>query len=111
MKLNGPEEQGKEGAKLLIWEEEEEPHVVRFMYDTEDQHQINFESVPPADAASVNNTPSNCPLTLEVQKQRVRFYILCVGIKSKGQTSISNQHGIKHIRGKYPVRWGIDKIM
>lgn len=110
MKLNGPEEQGKEGAKLLIWEEEEPPGM-RFMYYTEDQHQINFESVSPADAASVTNTLSNCPLTLEVQKQRVRFYILCVGIRSKGQTSISNQHGIKHIRGKYPVSWGINKIM
>lgn len=100
MKFNGSEEQCKEGTNLLIWEEEEEVPVVKFMYYTEDQHQINFKSVPPADAASVNNTPSHCPLTLEVQKQRIRFYILCVRIKSKGQTSISNQYGIKHIRGK-----------
>lgn len=57
--------------------------MVRFMYYTENQYQVNFECVPPADVTSVNNSPFNCPLSLEVQKQRVKFYIVCVLNKPK----------------------------
>lgn len=73
-----------EGAKFLIWEEEERLPEVRSRSYRENHHQINFECVPPASAPSVNNPAFNCPLPLEVQKQRVRFYTFCVGIKAKG---------------------------
>lgn len=55
-----------EGAKFLIWEQEVGTPVVKFMYYRENQHQINFEYVPPAEAPSVNNPPFHCPLPLEV---------------------------------------------
>lgn len=50
--------------------------MVRFMYYIENQHQINFECVPPADVPSVNNTPFNSSLPLEVQKQEAKDWRL-----------------------------------
>ena len=69
-----------EGAKFLIWEQEEGTSVVSFMYYRESQHQINFEYLPLTEAPSVNNPPFICPLPLEVQS----FYSPSVEIKAKG---------------------------